>query len=119
MIISIEGKDIRIEESKLYFKGIYEGDTTVTIKGKDIGDVVNRFINYFNTEKSGKIASTDLKALRNAKGYTQQEMANMLGMTSSNYCCYERGRYPSRRRDIEEDISAILDCEYKYIYNSR
>ena len=56
----------------------------------------------------------DLKELRRKKGYTQREMANMLNMTITNYCNYERGLYPSMKKELTEKISEILGCNFEY-----
>lgn len=56
----------------------------------------------------------DLKELRQSKGITQKKMADMLGMTITNYCNYERGLYPSMKQKLIDKISEVLGCEYFY-----
>lgn len=57
----------------------------------------------------------DLKELRLKKGLTQKNMADKLNMTINNYCNYERKIYPSMKLEIENKISEILKCEFKYL----
>lgn len=57
---------------------------------------------------------TRLKELRQAKGLSQTEMAQLLGMSTQNYINYDRGNYQKCKKEIEKKISDILGVEFEY-----
>ena len=67
-----------------------------------------------------------LRKLRKEKGYTQQQMADMLNISRSTYTYYETGKsQPSfqnlkKLREIFEiDYNTILDFEYFFIWGKK
>lgn len=60
----------------------------------------------------------DLKLLREKVGYlTQLQMANLLNMSYNNYINYERERYKSMSKDLEEYISKKTGYNFTYAPN--
>lgn len=55
--------------------------------------------------------SENLKALRESRSITQQQMADMLSMTRQAYAKYEQGKREPRY-EILEKIKAHLNCSY-------
>lgn len=56
-----------------------------------------------------------LKAIRQERGYTQNQLANFLGVTEQAVSKYERGNsYP----DVVmlDGISRVLDCSLDYLF---
>ena len=52
---------------------------------------------------------------RNEKGISQQEMANLLGISKNNYFLKEKGRLDFNLVEVKK-ILKILDCEYNDIF---
>lgn len=58
-----------------------------------------------------------LKAKRIEKGLSQQELADMLGITQNALSCYERGiSFP--RRDMLDNLARVLKCEVKDFFDN-
>jgi len=56
-----------------------------------------------------------LKQVRESKGYTQQDMADLLNTTTSSYCRKENGVTDMKRRDWES-IAKVLKVPLEDIY---
>ena len=58
-----------------------------------------------------------LKNARRSKGYTQYEVANLMGITASTYCGYETGK---RQPDINKirELAEILDVSIDVLLES-
>lgn len=50
-----------------------------------------------------------IKSARLAKGYTQEELGNMLGVQKSAIAKYEKGRVVNIKRSVLAKISKVLD----------
>ena len=56
----------------------------------------------------------NLKQLRSMLGLTQIQMSEHLEMTYTNYINYERELYKTMSEELENKISTITGCEFKY-----
>ncbi|HEX5113506.1 MAG TPA: helix-turn-helix transcriptional regulator [Saprospiraceae bacterium] len=57
-----------------------------------------------------------IRSLREAKGYSQEYMADCLGVSQSNYACLESGK-TSMRVDRLMEILAVLDADINTIFS--
>lgn len=65
-----------------------------------------------------KIAE-EIKKARDGKGFTQQEMANLLHFSLRNYQHIESGRFPKYKTESIKEIEKLLNIEiYDKIYNT-
>lgn len=64
-----------------------------------------------------RIIGRNLKALREANCYTQQQVADFLGITRSAYSNYELGE---REAPIEvlENLASLMGCELEVLFES-
>ena len=55
----------------------------------------NLMIRVYNVgrERGNEMKRTELKAFRISKGYTQKDVAEMLGVSTSHYACIEQGTH--------------------------
>lgn len=56
-----------------------------------------------------------IKELRKAKGYTQEELANILGLKDSAIAKYENGRVENIKRSIIAKMADVLECSPTYL----
>lgn len=56
-----------------------------------------------------------IKKLREAKGLTQSELADMIGKTTRSVCAYENENIRPRKRDTYEKLSDIFDVNINYL----
>ena len=56
-----------------------------------------------------------IKKRRTAMGYTQQELANKLGLQKSAIAKYENGRVENIKRSVIKEMSRILECSPSYL----
>lgn len=56
-----------------------------------------------------------IKELRKSKGYTQEELANILGLKDSAIAKYENGRVENIKRSVIEKMAEALDCSPVYL----
>lgn len=56
-----------------------------------------------------------IKERRLAMGYTQEELAQKLGLQKSAIAKYEKGRVENIKRSIILNMAAILDCTPQYL----
>ncbi len=62
-----------------------------------------------------KIVSRNLKRLREAARYTQDDVANALGITRSSYSNYEAGER-EMPYDVMEKVSDFFGCEMTLLF---
>ena len=48
---------------------------------------------YMYAERGHKMKRAELKAFRTSKGFTQKDVAKMLGISMSHYACIEQGTH--------------------------
>ena len=48
---------------------------------------------YMYAERGNKMKRAELKAFRISKGFTQKDVAEMLGVSTSHYACIEQGTH--------------------------
>ena len=48
---------------------------------------------YMYAERGNKMKRAELKAFRLSKGFTQKDVAEMLGVSTSHYACIEQGTH--------------------------
>ena len=48
---------------------------------------------YMYAERGNKMKRAELKAFRLSKGFTQKDVAEMLGISTSHYACIEQGTH--------------------------
>ena len=48
---------------------------------------------YMYAERGNKMKRAELKAFRLSKGFTQKDIAEMLGVSTSHYACIEQGTH--------------------------
>ena len=48
---------------------------------------------YLCAERGNKMKRAELKAFRLSKGFTQKDVAEMLGVSTSHYACIEQGTH--------------------------
>lgn len=56
-----------------------------------------------------------IKKRRIAMGYTQEELANKLGLQKSAIAKYENGRVENIKRSVIKEMSRILECSPSYL----
>ena len=56
-----------------------------------------------------------LKAKRVEKGYTQEQIAKLIGVTTVTYCRHERGQNKFTKPMIDK-LLEILECKYEDIF---
>lgn len=56
-----------------------------------------------------------IKERRIAMGYTQEELATMLGLQKSAIAKYESGRVENIKRSVIKKMSEILNCQLKTV----
>ena len=68
------------------------------------------------TMKQNNVVGSNLKALREANGYTQEQVASFLGVQLSAYANYETG---DREAPIEllEKASELMGCELELLFD--
>lgn len=66
--------------------------------------------------KQTNVVGSNLKALREANGYTQEQVASFLGVQRSAYANYETG---DREAPIEllEKASKLMGCELELLFD--
>lgn len=59
--------------------------------------------------------SKRIKDCRIAMNYTQEELANKLGLQKSAIAKYENGRVENIKRSVIEQMASVLDCTPSYL----
>ena len=75
-------------------------------------------VNYFlNILEAQEIISQEIKKIRKNLGYTQQQIADLLGVDRSTYTCYETGRIKPDIKTIMS-LSRVFGVDYTEILES-
>ena len=56
-----------------------------------------------------------LRRLRRQRGYTQQNLADLLGVSCSTVAKYEQGRQSPRRQDVLSALEKLLGVPMEYL----
>ena len=56
-----------------------------------------------------------IKQLRESRGWTQAELANMIGRTPRSICAYENENIRPRKRETYDKLSEIFDVNINYL----
>lgn len=56
-----------------------------------------------------------IKEMRKLKGFTQEELAQKLGLKDSAIAKYESGRVENIKRSVISEMAKILDCSPVYL----
>ena len=57
---------------------------------------------YVRAERGNKMKRAELKAFRTSKGFTQKDVAEMLGISVSHYACIEQGTHNPSTKLVKE-----------------
>ena len=60
-------------------------------------------------EKAGKMIADNIRAERNRKGFTQEQIAEMLGLSTKTYIGYERDAKNIKAGNLYK-LATILGC---------
>ncbi|MFR1323514.1 MAG: helix-turn-helix domain-containing protein [Ezakiella massiliensis] len=56
-----------------------------------------------------------IRKLREAKGWTQQELGDMIGMSTRTICAYENENIRPRKRETYNQLSELFDVNVNYL----
>lgn len=56
-----------------------------------------------------------IRKLREAKGWTQSELADMIGRTTRSICAYENENIRPRKRETYDRLSELFDVNVNYL----
>lgn len=56
-----------------------------------------------------------IRKLREAKGWTQQELGDMIGMSTRTICAYENENIRPRKRETYNQLSELFDVNINYL----
>lgn len=56
-----------------------------------------------------------IRKLREAKGWTQQELGEMIGMSTRTICAYENENIRPRKRETYNQLSELFDVNVNYL----
>ena len=56
-----------------------------------------------------------IRKLREGKGWTQQELGDMIGMSTRTICAYENENIRPRKRETYNQLSELFDVNVNYL----